>query len=101
MSVKLAVNCSIMFKELPLLERPKAAKEAGFDAIEFWWPFPNAEPTEQEVETFIEAVRSADVNLIGLNFFAGDMPAGERGVLCNPDRVAEFRSSVEIASEIG
>lgn len=101
MSVKLAVNCSIMFKELPLLERPKAAKDAGFDAIEFWWPFPNAEPTEQEVETFIEAVRAADVNLIGLNFFAGDMPAGERGVLCNPDRVAEFRSSVEIASEIG
>ena len=29
-----AVNCSILFTELPLLERPTAAKAAGFDAVE-------------------------------------------------------------------
>lgn len=33
------VNCSILFTELPLLARPAAAKAAGFDAVEFWWPF--------------------------------------------------------------
>ena len=33
------VNLSILFTELPLLERPAAAKPAGFDAVEFWWPF--------------------------------------------------------------
>ena len=33
------VNLSILFTELPLLERPAAAKAAGFDAVEFWWPF--------------------------------------------------------------
>jgi len=34
------VNLSILFTELPLLERPEAAKRAGFDAVEFWWPLP-------------------------------------------------------------
>jgi hydroxypyruvate isomerase len=34
-------NCSIMFTEHPLLRRPAAAKAAGFDAIEFWWPWPD------------------------------------------------------------
>jgi len=33
------VNCSILFTELPLLKRPAAARSAGFDAVEFWWPF--------------------------------------------------------------
>ena len=33
------VNCSILFTELPLLKRPAAARAAGFEAVEFWWPF--------------------------------------------------------------
>ena len=33
------VNCCILFTELPLLERPAAARPAEFDAVEFWWPF--------------------------------------------------------------
>jgi len=32
------VNCSILFTELPLLKRPGAARAAGFDAVEFWYP---------------------------------------------------------------
>ena len=34
------VNLSILFTELPLLERPAAARAAGFEAVELWWPFP-------------------------------------------------------------
>ncbi|MDT7632049.1 MAG: hydroxypyruvate isomerase, partial [Pseudonocardiales bacterium] len=33
-------NCSILFPDVPLLDRPAAAAAAGFDAVEFWWPFP-------------------------------------------------------------
>ena len=36
--MRFEVNLSILFTELPLLERPAAAKQAGFDAVEFWWP---------------------------------------------------------------
>ena len=45
-----AVNCSILFTELPLLERPAAAKQAGFDAVEFWWPWPVAVPGDAEID---------------------------------------------------
>ena len=40
------VNCSILLTELPLLERPAAAKAAGFDAVEFWWPFDTSVPAD-------------------------------------------------------
>ena len=40
------VNCSILLTELPLLERPAAAKAAGFDAVEFWWPFESSVPSD-------------------------------------------------------
>jgi len=97
---RLAVNLSILFTELPLLDRPAAARSAGFDAVEFWWPFATAHPTASEVDAFITALDAARVSLIGLNFFAGDMPNGQRGVVAWPRRTAEFRNSVTVAADI-
>lgn len=96
-TVPLAVNCSILFSELPLLERPAAAKAAGFDEVEFWWPFSTAAPDDREVDAFVEAISSAGVKLTGLNFAAGDMPRGDRGLVSWPGRQSEFRDSVQIA----
>jgi hydroxypyruvate isomerase len=101
MAAKYAINCSIMFTELPLLERPAAAKAAGFDAVEFWWPFPVAVPEDGEVTEFIGAIRNAGVQLIGLNFFAGDMPAGDRGLVSWPSRAMEFRDNIPVVVDIG
>jgi hydroxypyruvate isomerase len=95
------VNCSLLFSELPLLERPAAARAAGFDAVEFWWPFPTAVPGDAEVDAFVRAVRDAGVRLVGLNFFAGDMPAGDRGVVSMPGREREFADAVDVAVGIG
>ena len=50
------VNCSILLTELPLLERPAAAKVAGFDAVEFWWPFETAVPTDAQITEFENAI---------------------------------------------
>ena len=97
MDLKYAVNASILFTELDVLERPAAAKAAGFDAVEYWWPFPAAVPSDGEVDRFVGAVNDAGVSLIGLNFFAGDMPAGDRGVLSNPARAGEFADNVDVA----
>ena len=96
----LDANLSILFTELPLLDRPRAAKDAGLDAVEFWWPFDTASPTPAEVDAFVGALDAAGTRLVGLNFFAGDMPAGDRGVVSWPNRQAEFTSSVEIAVDI-
>lgn len=95
------VNCSILFAELPLLERPAAAKAAGFDAVEFWWPFAEAVPPAADVDAFVAAIRNAGVQLVGLNFFAGDMPGGDRGLVSWPARSAEFRENVALVAAIG
>lgn len=95
------VNLSILFTELDLLRRPAAAAEAGFDAVEFWWPFAAAVPPDAEVERFARAVEDAGVRLVGLNFFAGDMPAGERGVLSDPARAAQFADNVDVVVGLG
>ena len=95
------VNCSILFSDRPILERPRAAKAAGFDAVEFWWPFAESIPNEVEVEKFVRAVEEAGVSLIGLNFSAGDMPGGDRGLLSWPGRSQELRDSIDVAVSIG
>jgi hydroxypyruvate isomerase len=98
---RFAVNCSILFTELPLLERPQAARSAGFDAVEFWWPFDTALPGDAEVDAFERAIRDAGVQLIGLNFAAGDMPAGDRGLVSWPQRSLEFRDNIAVTLGIG
>ncbi len=90
-----------MLTHLPLLDRPRAARDAAFDSVEFWWPFASAVPRDTEVEQFIGAIDDAGVALTGLNFAAGDMPAGERGLLSDPARVTEFRDSIDVAIGIG
>ncbi len=94
-------NCSIMFTELPLLERAAAAKAAGFEAVEFWWPFASPVPPQTEIDTFTRSVRNAGVRLVGLNFFAGDLAGPDCGVLSIPARSTEFRDNIDVTVGIG
>nr|WP_042196037.1 TIM barrel protein [Kibdelosporangium sp. MJ126-NF4]CEL22372.1 Hydroxypyruvate isomerase [Kibdelosporangium sp. MJ126-NF4]CTQ89227.1 Hydroxypyruvate isomerase (EC 5.3.1.22) [Kibdelosporangium sp. MJ126-NF4] len=94
------VNLSILFTELDVHSRAAAASAAGFGAVEFWWPFDVAVPKDSEVDAFVRSIRDEGVRLVGLNFFAGDMPGGERGVLSSPTRTAEFRENIDVAVEI-
>jgi hydroxypyruvate isomerase len=95
-------NCSMLFTEEPLLRRPQAAKDAGFDAIEFWWPWPDQPlPGDGDVDGFVSAVRDAGVSLVGLNFFAGDLAGPDCGVLSIPDRAQQFRDNIDVAVGIG
>jgi hydroxypyruvate isomerase len=95
-------NCSILFTELPLLQRPEAAKAAGFDAVEFWWPWPDQPvPADPDVDAFVRAIRDAGVQLVGLNFFAGDLAGPDCGVLSIPSRSDQFRDNIAVAVGIG
>jgi hydroxypyruvate isomerase len=58
-------NCSMMFTEFPLRERAGAAKEAGFEAVEFWWPFPDPLPDTADVDAFVASIDKACVALAG------------------------------------
>ena len=55
--MRFEVNLSILFTELPLLERPAAARRPGFDAVEFWWPLPVAVPSDTELDAFVDGDR--------------------------------------------
>lgn len=90
------VNCSMLLTDLPVLQRPQAARDAGFDAVEFWWPFEDAVPRDTEVDAFVRAVADAGVRLTALNFAGGDMAAGERGLLSDPGRRPEYRDNADV-----
>ncbi len=97
-----AANCSLLFTEVPLRERSAAARAAGFDAVEFWWPWPHQPvPSDREVDAFITSIRDAGVRLIGLNFFAGDLAGPDCGVLSIPARAVEFRDNLDVIVAIG
>lgn len=95
------VNCSILFPEVPLLERAARAADAGFERVEFWWPFESAVPGDSEVDAFVGSIEDAGVQLSGLNFAAGDMANGERGLLSLPGRETEFRDNIDVVMGIG
>ena len=95
-------NLSILFTELPLLQRPAAAKAEGFTAVEFWWPWPDQPvPGDRDVDAFVSAVQDAGVQLVGLNFFAGDLAGPDCGVLSIPSRVQQFRDNIDVTVGIG
>ena len=97
-----AANCSLLFGEVPLLRRPAAARAAGFAAIEFWWPWPDQPvPPDREVGAFVAAVRDAEVHLVSLNFFAGDVAGPDCGVLSIPARSTEFCDNIAVTVGIG
>ncbi|MFI6772312.1 hydroxypyruvate isomerase family protein [Nocardia sp. NPDC050412] len=94
---KFDVNCSILFTDLPLLERPAAAKQAGFDAVEFWWPFgEDPTPGDKEIDVFVRAIHDAGVELVGLNFI-DLIPLGGRGLVSVPSEVTRFRDNIDVA----
>ncbi|MFF4604927.1 TIM barrel protein [Streptomyces sp. NPDC001339] len=97
------VNLSILFTELPLLERPAAARAAGFTAVELWWPWVDAPvPERSELAALRTALTDAGAQLVGLNFYAGRLPGPDRGALSIPGEESEkFRANVPVAVAFG
>jgi hydroxypyruvate isomerase len=95
--VRFDVNLSILFTELPMLERPAAAAGAGFDAVEMWWPFDGPVPADSELVALAAAIDDAGVRLVGLNFDAGHMPSGDRGLLSAKATSQRFRDNIDVA----
>ncbi|MET7439107.1 TIM barrel protein, partial [Streptomyces sp. NPDC005568] len=94
------VNLSILFTELPLLERPAAAAAAGFTAVELWWPWVDSPtPERSELDALKKAIEDAGVQLTGLNFYAGQLPGPDRGALSLPGTESErFRANIDVAA---
>src|SRR6478672_1322456 len=96
-STRFDVNLSILFTELPLLERPAAAAAAGFSAVELWWPWTRMpSPPQSELDALRDALQEAGTQLVGLNFYAGELPGPDRGALSVPgEESARFRANID------
>ncbi|MEV8286280.1 TIM barrel protein [Streptomyces niveus] len=94
------VNLSILFTELPLLERPAAAAAAGFTAVELWWPWiETPTPPQAELDALKKALDDAGTQLVGLNFYAGQLPGPDRGALSLPGEESDrFRANIDVAA---
>lgn len=88
---KFAANLSTLFTDTPFLDRFALAREAGFEAVEFLFPYAVAP------ELIAEALRRHALKLVLFNLPPGDWDAGDRGMACDPARVAEFRAGVAVA----
>jgi len=91
---RVSANVSLLFTEVLYLDRFAAAAAAGFTAVETWWPFPTADPSPTALEELAVAIEQSGLSLTGMNVFAGDMAAGERGIACLPERAAELETSL-------
>ncbi len=88
---RFAANLTMLFNEVPFLDRFERAAKAGFEAVEFLFPYAFG---ADEIRQRLDAHR---LTLVLHNLPAGDWDAGERGIACHPDRVAEFRDGVATA----
>jgi len=88
-----AANLTMLFNEVPFMERFERAGKAGFKAVEFLFPYPFS---AAEIK---QALDQNQLKLVLHNLPAGDWDAGERGIACHPDRVDEFRQGVIKAIE--
>lgn len=88
-----AANLTLMFNEVPFLDRFAAARDAGFEAVEFLFPYAHPAPE------IAERLAANGLTQALFNAPPGDWDAGERGIAALPDRVAEFRESIDKALE--
>ena len=90
---KFAANLTMLFNEVPFLERFERAHHAGFQAVEFLFPYAYS---ATEIRQLLDQYK---LNLVLHNLPAGNWDSGERGIACLPDRKQEFRESVSMAIE--
>jgi hydroxypyruvate isomerase len=88
---RFAANLTMLFNEVPFLERFEHAAKAGFKAVEYLFPY------AFDKKDLVEALRVNGLTQILHNLPAGDWDAGERGIACHPDRVEEFKAGVDRA----
>jgi len=88
-----AANLTMLFNEVPFMDRFEKAANSGFQAVEFLFPYAfSAQDIKQKLE-------QNKLKLVLHNLPAGDWDAGERGIACLPDRVSEFKDGVSKAIE--
>ncbi len=84
-------NITLLYTEVPFLDRFDRARQSGFDAVECWFPY------DCSVDVLHHAMQDAGMEMVLINAPAGDWAGGERGILALPGREREFRDGFSVA----
>lgn len=90
---KFAANLSMMFTEVPFLERFKAASDAGFKAVEYLFPY------DYPAQELADLLKKNGLQQVLFNTAPGDASAGEWGLNAIPGREKEARANLDQALE--
>ncbi|HTT02464.1 MAG TPA: TIM barrel protein [Steroidobacteraceae bacterium] len=90
--LRFSANISVLFRELPLLERFAAARAAGFGAVEIQVPY------EAPAAALVAAATASGLRVVLINAPLGPEP-GAPGMACRPEHRAIFRSELQRAAE--
>ena len=85
---KFCANLTLLFNEVPFMDRFRAAAQAGFRGVEYLFPY------DYDKDELAEAQQSNGLQQVQHNLPPGNWSAGERGIGCHPDRVGEFQDGV-------
>ena len=83
-----SANLSLLFTEVDLIDRFKAAKNAGFDAVEIQFPY------SLSAETLKNTLEEQQLKLVLFNVAADDLLQGGEGLACVPEKQAQFRQAI-------
>lgn len=89
--MKFSANVGFLWADRPLPDAIRAAKAAGFDAVECHWPYATAP------DRTAAALRETGLTMLGLNASRGDVAAGENGLAALPGREADARRAIDDA----
>ncbi len=91
--LKFSANLSLLFTELDFMQRFKAARDAGFNAVEVQFPYAfSAQAIQQQVEEH-------RLELMLFNIDAADLLQGGEGLAAVPEKVEQFKRAVEKARD--
>ncbi len=89
--MRLAANLSLMFTEVPLLERFAVAAKAGFKVVEIQFPY------TENIDDLVAAKKAANVEVCLINVPAGDLMTGGEGLACVPGKEEQFEGAMKLA----
>jgi hydroxypyruvate isomerase len=91
---KFCANLTMLFTERPFLERFEAAAKAGFDAVEYMFPY------SENIDGIADALQEFRLTQVLFNLPAGNWSGGDRGIAVDPKRRDEFRRGTAEAVEL-
>ena len=85
---KFAANLSLLYPDLPFLDRFEAAARDGFRGVEILFPY------EWRAQELAARLRAHGLRQVLINGAPGDYQAGDKGLACLPGREAEFEAGI-------